>query len=68
VELELTGNRITAEAKIMTGYGYPFKHSFILDTGATIFTMSKKTAVSSPFYSRNLGVDIGCEVLAQEEN
>jgi hypothetical protein len=53
-DLVLNANRMTTTAKLMTGFGYPDEHTFILDTGATISTMSKKTAVSYSLYDKEV--------------
>jgi hypothetical protein len=54
IELGLTSNRLTAVAKLMTGHGYSNKHAFILDTGATISTMSKSTATDFFLYDKDV--------------
>jgi hypothetical protein len=50
----LTGNRMTSDVKLMTGVGHPEVHYFILDTGATISTMSKATAEDLFLYDNDV--------------
>jgi len=52
--LFLWENRQAARAKFIDGYGNPVSHSFLLDTGAIISTMTKANAQLYGVYDRNI--------------
>jgi len=52
--LKLTHNRLTARARFTSGNNEILKHSFILDSGAIISTMSKVNAIRYKLYEKNI--------------
>ena len=49
-DMILMSNRLGAEASFLDGDNQPVKHTFLLDTGAIISTMSKATALAHSVY------------------
>jgi len=52
--LKLTHNRLTARARFTNSNNEILKHSFILDSGAIISTMSKVNAIRYKLYDKNI--------------